>query len=168
MIDFKLQGFDVLPDIAGYILFALGFNALAANSQYFNTAFICNVPLLIFSVFSIIERPVRYGIFEVNPYFSLPLAMVVFIASVVLGLLTMYYMFMGIKEMAEQADQGEIYEEAGIRWNQYLTLMLAVFFGFIIMVIPPLAFIYVIGVLVATIVLTIKIMGLLNRCGEML
>lgn len=38
LIDFRIQNFDILPDIVGYILFAVGFHALASCSEHFKKA----------------------------------------------------------------------------------------------------------------------------------
>ncbi|MDF2673496.1 MAG: hypothetical protein K0R09_1761, partial [Clostridiales bacterium] len=61
MIDFKLQGVDVLPDIVGYILFVIGFGMLASCSEYFSKAKSFDTPMIIISLFSIYERPAQSG-----------------------------------------------------------------------------------------------------------
>ena len=62
MLNFRIQGFDILPDIVGYIFFAFGFAALASNSEHFKKASRLNIPMIILSIFSIYESSPRLGI----------------------------------------------------------------------------------------------------------
>lgn len=167
LLDFKIQGFDILPDVVGYILFAMGFGILASSNEYFQKAKNFNIPLIILSIFSIYERPSQtsggvqlgtLGIFGV----------IIGIAAIVLNLLVIYNMFMGIKNEADQQGKFDLSTEAEKRWKQYLTLQIAVFFSFILIFIPPLAIIFIIGLAIVSIVLTVAIMGFIKRCSESL
>lgn len=164
MIDFRINGFDILPDIIGYIFFAAGFSILAVNSIYFVTARNFNIPMIILSVFSIYEKPAQGGGIQLGPLglFGVLLA----IASLVLGLLVVYNLFMGIKDMAERQEKTDIYEEADKRWHQYLLLQLAAIFLFILIFIPALALVFIIVLLITSIVITYLIMKFMKRCGE--
>jgi len=51
LIDFRINGFDILPDIIGYILFAFAFSALASGSSHFVLAGRYNIPMIILSTF---------------------------------------------------------------------------------------------------------------------
>lgn len=166
MIDFKINGFDILPDIIGYIFFAAGFSILAVNSIYFITARKFNIPMIIISVFSIYEPPVQGGGIQLG---SLGLFGVLLgIASLILGLMVVYNLFMGIKDMANRQEQKDIYDEADKRWNQYLLLQLAAIFSFILIFIPALAVIFIIILLIISIVITYYIMQFMKRCGNSL
>ena len=166
MIDFKINGFDILPDIIGYIFFAVGFSMLAVNSIYFVKARNFNIPMIILSVFFIYEKPAQGGGIQLGPlgWFGVLLG----IASFVLGLLVIYYLFQGIKEMAGKQEQMDICEEADKRWNQYLLLQLASILSFILILIPPLAIVYIIVLLIISIVITYYIMQFMKKCGELL
>lgn len=166
MIDFKLQGFDVLPDIVGYILFAIGFGILAANSEYFSKASSFNIPMIIISVLSIYEKPAQGGGIQIGSFGAI--GVLIGIASLVLNLLVIYNLFMGIKDMANQREQGDLYVEADKKWNQYLILQIAAFGAFVLIFIPVIAFVYIIALLIAAIIFTISIMGFIKRCGEYL
>lgn len=170
MIDFRIMGFDILPDVVGYIFFALGLTALISNSAYFSKARSVNIPMIILSLFSIYQRQAQNNGFSAQLFvgYSSILGIFFAIASIVLDLLTVYYIFMGIKDMADKCEQIEIFSEADRRWNQYLLLTIAIIFVFVLIFIPPLALIYVIGLLVANIVLAIKIMQFMNKCGKAL
>lgn len=164
MIDFKIQGFDILPDIIGYILFAVGFGILASNSIYFIKVQKFNIIMIILSIFSIYEAPTQGGGIQLGSFGLFSILIVV--ASIVFSLLVIYNMFMGIKDMAEQHKQMDLYTEADKRWNQYLLLQIASAFAFVFIFIPPLAVIYIIALLIIAIVLTVNIMGFIKRCGE--
>lgn len=166
MIDFKIQGFDILPDIVGYILFAIGFSILAERSTYFKKSTAFNIPMIILSIFSIYERPAQGSGIQLGQFglLSIPIA----IAALVFGLLVVYNLFMGIKEMAGTQGQMDISDEADKRWGQYLMLQLAALLAFALFFILPLALIYIIGMLVVSIALTVVIMKFMQRCGEYL
>lgn len=164
MVDFKIQGVDVLPDIVGYILFAIGFGILAANNQHFEKARSFNIPMIILSIFSIYEKPVQGGGVQLGTFGLW--GVLIGIAATVLNLLVVYNLFMGIKDMADQQEKSDLSEEAEKRWSQYLGLQIAALFAFIMIIIPTLAFIWVIALFIAAIILTVVIMGFMKRCGE--
>ena len=166
MLDFRIQGVDILPDLIGYIFFAVGFSMLAANSLNFKKAENFNIPMIILSVFSIYEKPNQSGGVQFGPFglLGIPIS----IASLVLSLMVVYYLFMGIKDMAQMQGQLDIYEEADNRWKQFLYLQLAVLLAFVLIFIPPLAIVYIIVMLIISIVLTVIITQFMKKCGESL
>lgn len=166
MIDFRIQGFDILPDIIGYILFAIGFSVLAVNSEYFKKAANFNIPMIILSVFSIYEKLAQGGGIHFGPFG--PLGVLLAVAGFVLGLLVVYNLFMGIKDMAEKQEQMDMCEEAGQRWEQYLLLQLAALFAIVLFFVPFISIICVIALLIASIAMTVVIMRFMKKCGECL
>jgi hypothetical protein len=164
MLSFKIQGFDILPDIVGYLFLASGFSDLASKSAYFDTAAKYNIPMIILSIFSIYQAPAQPGVINFGPLglFMIP----VMIAGFVLDLLVIYNLFAGVREMADKAEIYEMGYESDKRWNSYLTLKVASLLVFIFIVIPPLALIYIIGLIVATIIILIHIAGFMKRCAE--
>lgn len=166
MLGFKIQGFDILPNIIGYLLFASAFSNLASRSTYFSIASKYNIPMIILSIFSIYEKPVQGGgiHFGLLGIFSIPIA----IAAFVLNLLVVYNLFMGIKDMASNGEQYVLANEAEERWNKYKMLQIASVCSFIFIFIPLLGLIYVIAIIVISIIITIGILGFLTRCSESL
>lgn len=160
MLDFKIQGFDILPDIVGYAFFAFGFSALLLKSLHFKTAKDLNVVMLILSIFSIYEPSVQDG---TNPLGLL--GIIIGIASAVLNLLIVYNLFMGIKDMARE--QGRIYivEEAGKRWNQYLIIAVSGICSFVFIFALPLFALFVFALFIFSIIVAIAIMNFMKRCG---
>lgn len=87
------------------------------------------------------------------------------IVSVILELLIIYYLFMGIKELSENLHR-DIYEEADMRWKQYLMLEIAVMLGIIMVFIPLLNFLYILGMIIASVILMTIIMKFMKKFGE--
>ncbi len=166
LIDFRIQGFDVLPDIIGYIFLAVGLSALAAYGNNFKTASFFNIPMMIISLFSIYEKPAQQsGInFGFMGIWGIPVA----VAGFVLNLLVVYYLFKGIKDMARDRGIFQIMDEADQRWKQFLLLQFAAIFGIILFVLPVLAIVYIVGMLIFSIWLTVAVMKFMKACGEYL
>lgn len=164
MIDFRLQGIDVLPDIIGYIFLAQGFHILSDFSQQFSKAGALNMVMLVLSIFSIYERPAQDG--GINYGILGPLGILIGVVATIIGIMSIYYMFRGIKSIAERKERHEIYTEADKRWVQYFLLQLAGLVGFIFIFIPPFAFIYVFIILILSIAFTVMLMRFMRRCGE--
>lgn len=164
MIDFKIQGFDILPDIVGYILFAIGFSILAERSTYFKKSSKYNVPMIILSILSIYEPQNQKSGIQLGQFglLSIPIA----IAGLVFSLIVVYNLFMGIKDMAQTQGQMSYFHEADSKWRQFLTLQIAVLFAFVLIFIPVVALIYIIGIFVASVTITVGIMRFIKSCGE--
>ena len=161
MIDFRLQGIDVLPDIIGYAFFAAAFGSLTAKSDHFAKATNYNIIMIIVSIFSIYERPAQGGGINIQPF-----GFIIGIVALIFGLLVVYNLFMGIKDMSGQSGRAALPMEAEQRWKQFLILQLAGYGAILLLIVPPLALIYIIGLLIASIVLTFAFMGFMTRCGE--
>jgi hypothetical protein len=166
MIDFRLQGVDIIPDIIGYWFLAAGFNILASRSSCFEKAKNLNMFMIFLSIFQIYERPaqgsgINFGVLG-------PIGFLIGIAATIINLLVIYNLFMGIKDMAGLQGEINIKEEAEKRWTQYLMLQLAGLCAIILIIIPPIAMIYIIVLFVISIVFTIAIMGFMKRCGSSL
>jgi hypothetical protein len=164
MVDFRIQGFDVLPDVIGYMLFAAGLGALASESVHFGPASRLNVAMIFLSLFSLYEPPIQGGGVRIGPFG--PLGMLIGIAATVVSLLVVYHMFKGIGDMAARQDKAEIAGEAATRWHQYLMLQLATLLGLVFIFIPAIGLLYLIALIGAAIALTVVIMGFIARCGE--
>ena len=164
MVSFRLQGIDILPNVIGYILLGSGFSILSSRSEYFQKAAKLNIPMIILSIFSIYEPPAQGSGINFGPLG--PLGLVLGIASIILGLMVVYNLLMGVKDMAEEEGQGELSLEAEQRWRQYMFLQVGVIFAFLLIFIPILAVIYIIGLLLASIILTVAMMGFMKRCGS--
>lgn len=161
LLDFKIQGFDILPDIVGYILFYLGFKVLLNASLHFTHAKNYNIVMIILSVFTIYEKPVQNQGININLW-----GLILGIFSLIFSLLTVYHLFKGIKEMAEQRDYDFIADDADKRWSQYMLLQLGVLLAFLMIYIPAVAILYIIFLFIASLVLAYVIMDFMKKCGQ--
>lgn len=166
MIDFRIQGVDILPDIVGYFLFAAAFNYLASKNNFFAKGKSINIFAAVLSIFSIYEKPAQQSGFN-NISFNV-VGFLIGIAIVILNLVVVYNLFMGIKEMAELQGYASIGVEAQRRWTQYMILQFAGFFAFVLILIPIIAFVYLLGLFVFNIFLAININEYMKRCGSSL
>ncbi len=164
LIDIRLGGLDILPDILGFILFAAALNTLASKSIFFSKAQKFNYPMIILSIFSIYERPMQGGGIQLNPL-GLP-GVLIAVVSIVLTLLIVYNLFMGIKELAQKQELMDIFNEAEKSWNQFLLLQIAVLLVFVLIFIPFIAVLYILGLLIASIIVTVRIMRFMKNCEE--
>ena len=160
MVDFRFNGIDFLPDIVGFILFAVGFGLLAAESIYFSQARNPNMVMIILSIFSIYEAPAQGEGIHIAP--GWPLGLIIGICFLVFTLLVVYNLFMGVRELAGRAGRSELAGEAEQRWKQFFVLQVAGACAYLIIFIPPLAFLYIVSLFVASIILTVIIMGFIN------
>ncbi|MCR3923311.1 MAG: hypothetical protein NUK65_12485 [Firmicutes bacterium] len=155
MLDFRVQGFDILPDILGFILFAVGINALLAYSEHFKQARSLNYAMIFISIFFISGQSSSYGL-------------LLGIISIIVTWYLVFNIFMGIRDMAAQAGQVDLQEEAETRWHQYRQLLIASFVSFILIIIPPLAFIMFFVLLIVSIIVLVGILQFLTKCDERL
>jgi hypothetical protein len=166
MLSFRINGFDILPDVVGFLLFASAFGILSSNSDYFVKASKYNLPMVILSVFSIYQRPAQEEGIQFGPLGLLSIPIAIF--SFVLNLVVVYYLFMGIKDMAIKGEQSDIVLESDGKWNAYKIFQIAVVLSFVMVLIPPLAFVYIIVLLIISIILTASIVGFIKRCSRRL
>ncbi len=164
MLSFRIQGFDIFPDVIGFILFAIAFNELKEKSEFFTKASRFNFFMIILSIFSIyqptnVNRMTNYGYTGV---FSIPIAII----SIVLILLVIYNLFMGMKEMLNQYEKYDLANEAEERWSKYKALTIAYALIFIVVFIPFLNLIYLIALIIINIVFLVKTINYINRCKQ--
>ena len=168
MLDIRIQGLDILPDVIGYYFFYSGMMMLTAESEHFAKGSNYAIIMMILSVFTIYEAPAHSaGIVGPSVTFS-PLYFALAIAGLVLGLLTAFHLFRGIQEMAAARNLPGIESEAGTRWTQILLINLATPLVMVLVVIP---FLFILGVLVlfiAIVAYTIKVMQFMQLCRESL
>ncbi|OWZ84373.1 hypothetical protein [Natranaerobius trueperi] len=156
-LDFRINGVTLLPDIIGYILFAVALSSLASHSKYWDKAKNFNLPMIFVSLFTIYEPQNHGG--GLNVQFNL-----IELLAIILSLFVVYHIFMGIKEVGDSKEQYEISEEAQQKWYYFLGVKIASLVGFVFLVVPSIAVVYVIAVLIANITITLLIMGFISKC----
>ncbi len=166
MLSFRVQGFDIFPDIVGFILFALAFNELKEKSEFFKKASKFNFFMIIMSIFLIyqptnVNGMINYGY---TGMFSIPIAII----SIVLTLLIIYNLFKGMKEMLKQYEKYDLANEAEERWSKYKALTIAYIFILIVVFIPLINLIYLLGLIILNIIFLVKTIKYINRCKQCL
>lgn len=72
---------------------------------------------------------------------------------------------MGIADMAEKRGRSDLAEESHDKWKKYMMLQIAVILSFIMIIIPPLAIVYIVVLFIITVILAISILGFIKRCN---
>ena len=124
MFDIRVQGFDVLPDVIGYILMFRGLTLLAPSSRYFRRAASLAPYVVILSLADVWQPVPQGGGLLTMGGLSLrtPLGLALTLAGVallVLNLIVVSRICRGIGELAQTQDQKELAETAGSRWGEY-------------------------------------------------
>ncbi len=160
MIDIHmiLNGFDLLPDIIGYILFALALGELERRSECFDKARPLSLALAVLSAF-IVYRGLLDWIGQVK--------YLIVLASVCLNLLVVYYILMGLKEMCVMSGHRGLARESDQLWKLYLGLALV---DHAVLLLSGISFFTLaeIGIILAlaNLVLTVFILRFINSCGS--
>lgn len=158
MIDFRINGFDILPDIIGYIFIFQGLSILEIPNEFFERAKKLIIPMIILSIPSI------YVIQGSDFDFGLGLGTIIGIIAVIIELLLIYSIFMGIKQMGEDVENEHIVIEAKECWKLYLTMAIASLVSIIFVFIPFIFVVYFVIIIFANIFVLIKIVKFMDIC----
>ncbi|MCY6957724.1 hypothetical protein [Clostridium brassicae] len=169
MINFRITGFDILPDPIGYLLFFIGFKELSSKSNYFIKGRNCSIIMVILSIFTIYQTPpngkgaglIKLGVLE---KFIIPISIIVLI----IGIYIVYNLFMGVKEMCHQQENTLLYDEAEDLWRKYIYLTIGIVFLGLLIHIPLIAILFAIVLAIASIILAVKIMKFIKKCESVL
>lgn len=134
MIDFRLNGFDILPDFIGYMLFFIGLSKLQEKNDYFKKAKYYSLLMIPISLMNFYD-------FEINinmeALFKEPMAIaliLLILLELVIRLLIIYNICSGIGYESELIENYSLTEIAEKRRNIYLISVLFVnilpYFGF--------------------------------------
>ncbi|MBF7097020.1 hypothetical protein [Alkalibacter mobilis] len=164
LMDFRIQGIDILPDVIGYLFFAGAIKSLAQNSELFNSAVKLNTAMIFISIVYVYEKPnTQSGVHISQGPFG-TLGTVIGIVGFFVSLFLVHKIFMGIKEMGNKHGDFNIASEAGKRWTQYVFLQFAVVFLILFLLIPPLAILYLIGLVIFNLIYIFLVLGFMKRC----
>ncbi|GIP38664.1 hypothetical protein J31TS4_19440 [Paenibacillus sp. J31TS4] len=159
LFDFKINGFDILPDLIGYILFLSGLSRLAERHPLFAKAKPLAVVLLVLSVFKLIPYQLEVGAgFAMSG--GVLLVILLGLINTALVLFFVYCLCGGVAALAEEAGQEELARTARFRWNLYLVMAIGVFVATLI---PPLGILLVIPLFLYSIVVLALLMGLMQQ-----
>jgi len=116
--DFRIQGFDILPDAIGYWLIYTGARGLISQSNHFYFVRKYSLPLIIVSLFDIYQVQTPIEQFTINPQVFL-FILVGFLITI-LDLKLIYNLCFGIVEMALANEDFQLSSTAEGRWEYYL------------------------------------------------
>lgn len=162
LISFRVQGFDILPDFIGYILFIIGFTNLKDDNHRFPTARILSIILLILSLFDVYVSPgATTDTFSFLSFVNL--------IYMILNLVLIYHLCKGISEVALAHNEHQLVETAMLRWKLYFSGIIATSILFFLVFISPI----IIGVLllisgIYMFVVYCLIMGLTRQASRMI
>ncbi len=127
MFDIRLQGFDVLPDVIGYVLMLRGLMLLAPSNRYFKQAARLAPFVAAFSLLDVWQPiPQGGGLLTVGGLsLRTPLGLALTIAGMALfifNLILVSRICLGIAEMAERQSQKDLAEAATSRWGEYKSM----------------------------------------------
>lgn len=154
MFDFRINGFDLLPDFIGYIFIFSGLALLVGLNRRFETARNFALPLIVLSIFDIYQ--VNIPIDNIFMGSKLLLISTIGILCIILNLLLLYNICIGIEERAYELGNNELGRLARSRWTLYLIyqslfLLLFVFkFMAIVLFIPLFIFSIIVYIMMLT------------------
>ncbi|NDI36167.1 hypothetical protein [Chengkuizengella sediminis] len=153
--DFRINGFDILPDIIGYVLIFSGLKLLLHINTHFISAQKISIPLIVLSMFNIFE--INFGIF----------GFLIFVSFTILNLLLVFHLCKGIEVWAKYNGRYRLADEATHRWKIYfvLTVVAAVLMmGSLVLL--PIALLLVIPLLIANIIALILLLTLMKNAEK--
>lgn len=170
-LDIRMNQFDILPDLLGYILVYAGLSGLSGLHEHFRKAKAFCIPLLIVSIFELLSFRLRFEI-TVDTAVT-PVSFVVILMTVAFSLLDLfmiYHLCKGIGCLAKQAGAYPLEEKARQRWTYYLWIAI------VMTLFPFLAFTGAINVLilifipffVASLIVFLLILLLVREADRML
>lgn len=139
LADFRVNGFDILPDVVGFLLISLACNSLRRMNTRFSTAYPIAVILLVVSVIDLLRiGGVRLDALGMGdaPGSVIVGSALVGLALFVLDLVMVYQICSGIREMAATRSLHELASEAQSRWVMYVVTATA---GFVVFGVSALA-----------------------------
>ncbi len=121
LFDFRIMGFNILPDLIGYIIIISALLSLQSHHKGYGKAKMFAIVLLVLSVTDIyqIDDNILNG-FTVNT--TTIIFMIISSITVILDILMVYFIINTILELALSSNFDELYETAQFRWKAYLII----------------------------------------------
>lgn len=167
MIDFRIGGFDILPDIIGYILMLSGLNLLNHENSFFESGKKFTYPLIVLSIFDIFQ-PAQQGSGVALGGYNF-LTFLIGLISIICYILLIYNICKGTAELAYAKENHEIAEMANKRWSYFLIMQIVLLFFFLSSwILLPLVAILFFPLFIGMIVVQILLMGLMKKAEEYL
>ncbi len=153
MFDFRLGGFDILPDILGYYFMYQGLKTIKDKNEYNSKALNYVIPMMFLSLFSLYQSPTNEFIRS-----SSPIGLLLGGIVMVINLILVYNICYGIREEAVKLDLVGLSKAAESRWMLYLIVNVSL----IVLMVLPIFFLGII-LFVASIISYFLMIGLMNQ-----
>lgn len=162
LLDFRIQGVDILPDIIGYIFFYQGLTLLEDRNKLFAKGKKYALPLIFISIFDIYQGtdPMN-GMGSSIGILTMLLGFIIFI----INLLMVYTICFGILSEAREADNLDLESQARNAWSFYLFASILTSFSFLLLGLLPVLFIVV---FVVSIIAFLIMLSLMNKASRQL
>ena len=154
MVEFRVKGFDVLPDFIGYILILNGLSAFQGINDLFERARKLVFPMLLLSALTFYQTPGSNLTFD----FSIIVGML----GEIIKLFLIYYLFVGIKNMADDRRLDKVALEAESSWRFYLIIGVANLIAFALVFSPVIFIQYKLAMFFFNIFVMLKILKFMN------
>ncbi len=127
LFDVRVMGFDVLPDVVGYVLIMIGLKRLASLNGHLATAAKLAPVVALVSLADFYQPPAAgASLFTLRgTTFKTPVETALTIASILLvalNLFLVYHIVTGIVELAKKKKEKDLVEAAAPLWGEYKTL----------------------------------------------
>ncbi len=154
MVEFRIKGFDVLPDFIGYILILNGLSAFQGINGLFERAKKLVLPMILLSALTFYQVPGSSLVFG----FSAIIGML----GEIIKLLLIYSLFMGIKKMANDRRLDKLALEAESSWRFYLIIGVANLIAFVLVFSPVLFIQYKLAMFFFNVFVLYKMLKFIN------
>jgi len=151
LFDFRVYGFDVLPDFIGFTLLFLGFRSISNINLHFMRVKNLSIPMILVTMFDFYKIQPRngFGSYESKDIVFLAIDLTIMIMNIII----IYQIFRGIRESAMQKGCNQFARTAQMLWRWQLGLNIAGFtlvsfiFKMPILIIAYIATMYVVAAL---------------------
>ncbi|MCM1988267.1 hypothetical protein [Oceanirhabdus seepicola] len=163
LFDFRIGGFDILPDIIAYILFYKGLNMLSDRNENFDKGKVLAIPLIFLSILDIYQ--VNIPISDIGNVSFGALWILIGIVHTIVNLMMIYRICMGIAEEARVINDNDLELKAHNRWKMYLIINIILLVSIII---PSLLGVLFFVIFIISIINYILMLGLMNMASNRL
>jgi len=162
MLDFRLQGLDILPDMIGYIFIFIGLTEVLHLNSKFRIARLISLLFIFLSIPDIYVNSSNTN--QHSFFFFIPITYVELIllttVTVIISLIYAYFLFIGIKENAETINHIDLANKAKLSF----ILAVIVNLSFIFVLIIPLFFIPFFLVIIVTLIIQLSTLSIASNC----
>lgn len=170
LLDFRIQGFDILPDVIGFVLLIAGLHRLKTDNEYFRIGYVGAWVLAgaaCMQFLMMLGQPAAQGLAQ--PAGMDPMNVGLQIVSIICQLVLVYGICKGIEARALRLKQTALQQSARVRLAFYITVNLIW-----LIVLPfaynisqdtaiPLMFVFTLGMIICT----LSVMLLCRSAGRL-